>query len=78
MLLGALAVLLTGQISPLDALKAINVDVIVFLFGMFVVGQALEESGYLSVIAFKAFRRAKSVKTLVLFILLDLAYYRPF
>lgn len=68
-MLGAMAVLLTGQISPLNALKAINVDVIVFLFGMFIVGQALEESGYLSQIAFKLFRRAKTVGNLVFFIL---------
>ena len=44
MLSGALAVLLTGQISPTDALRSINLDVILFLFGMFVVGQALEKA----------------------------------
>jgi Na+/H+ antiporter NhaD/arsenite permease-like protein len=38
MLFGAIAVLLTGQISPMDALKSINIDVMLFLFGMFVVG----------------------------------------
>ena len=47
MLGGALAVLITGQIAPLDALHAINPDVMLFLFGMFVVGEALVESGYL-------------------------------
>jgi len=41
MSLGAIAVLVTGQISPLNAFNAINLDVILFLFGMFVVGQAL-------------------------------------
>ena len=69
MLLGALAVLLTRQISPTDALKAINLDVILFLFGMFVVGQALEESGYLSHLSSQLFRRAKTVDGLLLLIL---------
>jgi len=35
---GAIAVLATLQISPLNALKAINLDVMFFLFGMFIVG----------------------------------------
>lgn len=47
MLFGAVAVLVTGQISPMEALGSIDVDVMLFLFGVFVVGQALEESGYL-------------------------------
>jgi Na+/H+ antiporter NhaD/arsenite permease-like protein len=69
MLLGALTVLLTGQISPAEALKAINLDVILFLFGMFVVGQALEESGYLSHRSSRLFGRAKTVDSLLLLIL---------
>ena len=69
MLLGALTVLLTGQISPAEALKAINLDVILFLFGMFVVGQALEESGYLSHLSSRLFGRAKTVDSLLLLIL---------
>ena len=47
MLIGAVAVLVTGQISPVSAFRAINMDVMIFLFGMFVVGVALHESGYL-------------------------------
>lgn len=69
MLLGALAVLLTGQIPPADALKAINPDVMLFLFGMFVVGQALEESGYLSHLSFRLFGRTRSMDSLLLLIL---------
>jgi len=69
MLLGALAVLFTGQISPSKALHAINLDVILFLFGMFVVGQALEESGYLSHLSSRLFGRAKTVDGLLLLIL---------
>lgn len=69
MAVGAIAVLATLQISPLNALKSINLDVIFFLFGMFVVGEALEDSGYLSYLSYKLFRRAKSLDTLVLFVL---------
>ena len=69
MLGGAAAVFLTGQISPGDALSAINLDVMLFLFGTFVIGQALEDSGYLSHLAFRLFRRAGSLDALVLIIL---------
>ncbi len=69
MLMGALAVLLTGQISPSAALKAVNLDVIGFLFGMFALGQALEQSGYLAHISQIFFRLGKSVDSLVLLIL---------
>jgi Na+/H+ antiporter NhaD/arsenite permease-like protein len=69
MSLGAIAVLVTGQISPLEALKAINPDVMLFLFGMFIVGEALESSGYLSYLSYRIFRRAHSLDTLVLTIL---------
>ncbi len=64
MLFGAVAVLATGQISPLDALKAINPDVLLFLFGMFVVGEALDASGYLSLLSYRVFSKARSLDTL--------------
>jgi len=48
---GAAAVLLTGQIGPMQAIKAIDPEVMLFLFGMFVVGQALVASGYLYALA---------------------------
>lgn len=69
MLLGALIVLVSGSISFVDAWNAINFDVMFFLFGMFVVGQALEESGYLSHLSYKLFRNAVSTDLLILFIL---------
>ena len=69
MTFGALACLITAQISPNDALKSINLDVIIFLFGMFVVGVGLEESGYLSHISYKIFKRAKSPDELLFLIL---------
>jgi Na+/H+ antiporter NhaD/arsenite permease-like protein len=78
MLFGAAAVLLTGQISPMNALGAINLDVILFLFGMFVVGEALEESGYLSHLSYKLFRRAKSADHLILLILFGIGIASAF
>jgi len=78
MLLGALGVLATGQISPPDALKAINFDVILFLFGMFIVGQALEESGYLSHLSNKFFGRAKSLDGLILLVLFGMGILSAF
>jgi Na+/H+ antiporter NhaD/arsenite permease-like protein len=72
MLAGAVVVLATLQISPMNALRAINPDVMLFLFGVFLIGQALEESGYLEQLAGKLFRRAHSMQALVLFILLGM------
>jgi len=78
MLLGAFGVLVTGQISPLEAVKAINPDVMLFLFGVFIVGQALEESGYLSHLSYMFFKRAKSVSALVLYILFGMGILSAF
>jgi Na+/H+ antiporter NhaD/arsenite permease-like protein len=70
MLGGALLVLIARSIAPIEALKAINLDVMLFLFGMFVVGQATEDSGLLSALAFRLFGRAKSSKGLLALIIL--------
>lgn len=69
MLLGAVAVLVTGQVGLVPALRAIDLDVMLFLFGVFVIGQALEESGYLFHLSYKLFRRAGSANGLILAIL---------
>jgi len=78
MLFGALAVLLTGQISIENALKSINLDVMLFLFGMFVIGQTLEESGYLSHLSYRLFKEAKSLDKLILFILFGFGFASAF
>ena len=65
---GAIVVLISGQLSPADAIRAINPDVMIFLFSMFIVGQAMEESGYLSHLSFKLFGRASSVSKLLLLV----------
>jgi Na+/H+ antiporter NhaD/arsenite permease-like protein len=71
---GALIVLLTGDISGNDALKAIDLNVMVFLLGMFIVGQALVASGYLYFISYRLFSRIKSVSQLVLAVLFGSAF----
>jgi Na+/H+ antiporter NhaD/arsenite permease-like protein len=78
MLLGAITVLVTGQISPADALLSINVDVILFLFGMFIIGEALVESGYLSHLAYRLFKRAKSPDQLLLAVLFGMGIASAF
>jgi Na+/H+ antiporter NhaD/arsenite permease-like protein len=66
---GALAVIVSGDISPADALRAVDVDVMLFLFGMFVVGEALVESGYLYTLAYHTLSRTRSADGLVLAVL---------
>jgi len=68
--IGALMVLGTGQISLWEAMKAINWEVMGFLLTMFVVGAAMEESGYLSHMTYEIFKRVKTTDGLVLVILL--------
>lgn len=78
MLLGAAAALLTGSITPAKAIEAIDYDVMVFLFGMFVVGEAMVESGWLDHLAYGLFRRARSVDTLVLSVLFIMGFFSSF
>ncbi|MBW7956432.1 MAG: anion transporter [Deltaproteobacteria bacterium] len=75
MLGGALAALLSGSIGPSRALSSIDIDVMVFLFGMFVVGEAMVESRYLHHIADRLFRSARSASALVLYILFIMAFF---
>lgn len=78
MLGGALVVLATMQISLPDALKAIDVDVMLFLLGMFIVGEALHRSGYLFHLGERAFRRARSVDHMVLLLLFSMGLLSAF
>ncbi|MDD1695648.1 MAG: anion transporter, partial [Methanoregula sp.] len=69
MLGGAIIVLITGQISLPDALHAINMDVMLFLLGMFLVGEAMVESGYLLMLSQRFFSYARTPDQVILFIL---------
>ncbi|HEX9627989.1 MAG TPA: SLC13 family permease [Acidiferrobacterales bacterium] len=70
MALGAVAVLALGEIDAGTALRAIDVDVMLFLSGMFIVGEALVASGYLYALAYRLFARIGSADALVLAVLL--------
>lgn len=69
MTFGAILVLLLGEISPQEALAAINMDVLIFLFGAFCVGEALNGSGYLAWLGNRIVSRAKDTDQLVLLVL---------
>jgi Na+/H+ antiporter NhaD/arsenite permease-like protein len=71
---GALIVLAAGEISWLDALTAIDLDVMLFLLGMFIVGQTLVASGYLYYLAYRLFNRIRSAQQLLLGILFGAAF----
>ncbi len=66
---GAVIALATGQISLADALASVNLDILLFLFGMFIIGRALDLSGYLSHISHRVFSSARNVDHLVLILL---------
>jgi len=78
MLFGALVVLITGQINLFDAIKSINPDVILFLFGMFVVGEALCRSGYLLHVSSCLFGTARNPRMLIIAILFSIGILSAF
>lgn len=78
MLLGAFIVLATRKISFISAMKSINPDVMIFLFCMFVVGKALEESGYLDYLFSRFFRKINSTSKLLLSIIFLFGFLAAF
>lgn len=60
LLLGAVAMVLTGSIGVPQAYSAINLQVLVFLFSMFVMVKALDISGALEGFATRLLRHARS------------------
>jgi Na+/H+ antiporter NhaD/arsenite permease-like protein len=74
MLGGAVAVLITGQISLPDALNAINIDVMVFLVAMFIVGEAMVESGYLDILSQRFFSYARTPNQMIFFLLFGIGF----
>ncbi|HJJ85726.1 MAG TPA: anion transporter, partial [Methanocorpusculum sp.] len=57
---GAVFALVLQTISIPSAVSAVQLDVIAFLFGMFVFGAALDKSGLLHSIVLKGFTKAKN------------------
>jgi Na+/H+ antiporter NhaD/arsenite permease-like protein len=72
MALGAIAMLAFSQLTPAEALRGIDFDVMFFLFGVFVMAQAAEMSGELEALSFRLFRRARTAGQLILLILFGL------
>ena len=70
---GALAALLFQTISISSAISAVQLDVIVFLFGMFVFGAALDKSGLLHSIVLKGFTKAKNKRQVMLIFMITTA-----
>ncbi|AKB18909.1 Arsenic efflux pump protein [Methanosarcina sp. WWM596] len=58
MTLGAFSVLLLGKIPPQEVFRAINLDVLLFLFGAFCVGETLNRSGYFAWLGSRIVSRA--------------------
>lgn len=65
MLAGAVVVVATGSITAGRALEAINWDVMIFLSGMFVVGEALDRSGVLDEWSSRLMRGCSSGKAVL-------------
>jgi Na+/H+ antiporter NhaD/arsenite permease-like protein len=74
MLLGATAVLLAGEISPIEAFRSINLDVMIFLLSMFIIGEAMHESGYIFSLSNKIFRWAKNPDQFLILILFSMGF----
>ncbi|MCL5420068.1 MAG: SLC13 family permease [Candidatus Marsarchaeota archaeon] len=75
---GAIVVLLTGQISISAAASYIDPTVIIFLMGIFILGEAMVRSGYIQYLAHRLFRRFGSVDHLVLAIIFSLGFASMF
>lgn len=66
MVLSAIFCILSGSITLNDAIKAIDIDVIIFLFCMFLIAESFQSSGYLYHSAHKIFSNTSSARHLLL------------
>lgn len=71
MLAGAVLMMLIGIVKPERAYGMINFDVIIFLFGMFVIISAMEKSGLLQMITLKILYRSKTSDSLLAMIMVS-------
>lgn len=69
MLIGALAMLAMQTISIDDAYRAVKMDVIIFLLGMFMMVAVLERAGVIQHITVSILKRTRNMDRLLLFIL---------
>lgn len=75
MTLGALLVLITGQITLPAALASINTGVMIFLTAMFVIGQGVKESGVLGMSVAWICRYAKNGDNLLILLICTLGFF---
>lgn len=68
MTIAAAIVLATGCITPLAAWQSINWSIMAYLFAMFYLGSALEQSGLLTLLAEKLIERFHRTSSLLLFL----------
>ncbi|MEM4133856.1 MAG: SLC13 family permease [Candidatus Micrarchaeia archaeon] len=70
MLLGAISVIALNEISFSSAIESIDMDVMLFLFSIFIIGKALEESGYLSHLSYSFLKNSRNAEDLLFFLIL--------
>ncbi|TDA39091.1 MAG: hypothetical protein DSO08_03115 [Candidatus Methanomethylicota archaeon] len=70
MLIGAMALLGTGAITLGDAFHAINMEVILFLFGMFLLTEVMAQVGLLQYVTVRLIRLAGNPSRLLLIVIL--------
>ena len=78
MLIGASLMIGFQIITPQSAIKSIQLDVIMFLFGMFSIVSALDRSGVLHVMAVKMLSKAKTPDTLLLIFVVGMGMLSAF
>ena len=78
MLIGATLMIAFQIIDITSAIKSIQLDVIVFLFGMFSIVSALDKSGILRVVAVKMLSRAKTPNSLLMIFVVGMGLLSAF
>jgi Na+/H+ antiporter NhaD/arsenite permease-like protein len=78
MLIGAALMVALQVIGISDAFKAVNLQVIVFLFGMFSIVSALERTGVLQLVAAKMLARAKTPSQLLMIFVVGMGILAAF
>ncbi|HJU14622.1 MAG TPA: SLC13 family permease [Candidatus Nitrosotalea sp.] len=78
MLIGAVLMVGLGVISPEAAFKSVQLDVIMFLFGMFSIVSALDRSGLIRYVAVKMLSRAKTPERLLLILVVGIGLLSAF
>lgn len=78
MVVGAVLMVGTLSISPVEAFNAIDFQVLAFLFGMLVITAGFEKSGLINYIVFWILKRAKSINGILLAVLIGSGFLSAF